>query len=332
MRLLLLGGTLFLGRHIVEAARARGHEVSLFHRGKTHEDLFPEIEHIHGDRDGGLAILDGRRWDAAIDTCGYVPRIVRASAERLAGAVGRYVFVSTISVYGTITRPGVDESEPVATLADPSTEAVTGETYGPLKALCERAVEAACPGRALIVRPGLIVGPHDPSDRFTYWPHRLARGGDVLVPGPPECPVQFIDVRDLAAWIVRLIEEGATGLFNATGPERRLTFGGLAETCRAVVRPEAGLVWVDGAFLLEAGVAPWSDLPLWLSAGAEAMSEVDVRRAVSRGLTFRPLADTIRDTREWDACRPADRPLRAGLSPQRESEILAKWARSRPSL
>src|SRR5688572_29497367 len=197
MRLLVLGGTKFLGRAVVEAAVARGHEPTLFHRGLTNPGLFPDLEHLRGDRDGGLAALQGRTWDAVIDPSGYVPRIVRASAELLADAVEHYTFISSISVYPSFPTPGMDESSPVGTLEDPTVEDVPAH-YGPLKALCEQAAEAAMPGRVFHVRAGLIVGPNDPSDRFTYWPVRVAKGGDVLAPGSPERPVQIIDVRDLA--------------------------------------------------------------------------------------------------------------------------------------
>src|SRR6478672_8232941 len=224
MRLLVLGGTQFLGRHLVEVALREGDAVTIFHRGRTNPDLFAgQVERISGDRDGGLDALAGGEWDAVVDTCGYVPRVVAASARALADRCGHYTFVSTESVYGDVGEPGLDESAPVAVLDDPATEVVDGETYGGLKALCEEAAEAAMPGRVLNVRPGLIVGPHDPSDRFTYWPRRLARGGEVLAPGSAEGLVQVIDARDLAEWAVRMVEGGKTGVYNATGPENPLT-------------------------------------------------------------------------------------------------------------
>ncbi len=206
MKLLVLGGTVFLGRHLVEAATARGHSVTLFNRGQHNPELYPEVEKLRGDRDSDLSALQGRRWDAVIDTCGYLPRAVRASAELLADAVDHYTFISSISVYADFHTPAMDESAPVGTLADETVEEVTGETYGPLKALCEQAAERALPGRVLNIRPGLIVGPHDPTDRFTYWPVRVARGGEVLAPGRPHVPVQVIDGRDLAEWTVRMVE------------------------------------------------------------------------------------------------------------------------------
>jgi 2'-hydroxyisoflavone reductase len=222
MYLLILGGTGFLGRHLVEAALGDGHRVALFNRGLSGPDLFPEVETIQGDRDGDLSVLQGRRWDAAIDTCGYVPRLVRASAGLLADAVDHYAFISSISVYSDAIGPGADEGAPVEELDGPTVVEVTGETYGGLKALCERAAEEEMPGRVLNVRSGLISGPHDPTNRFTYWPRRVAAGGEVLAPDRPERRVQFIDVRDLAAWIVAMSAELRTGTYNATGPDHEL--------------------------------------------------------------------------------------------------------------
>ena len=223
LKVLILGGTAFLGPEIVEAARAHGHVLTLFNRGKTNPGLFPDIEKLRGDRNGDLKALEGRSWDAVIDTSGYVPRHVRDSARLLSKAVGHYVFISTVSVYADFKAEGMDESAPVGTLPDPTVEQVTGETYGPLKALCEKAAEEAMPGHVANVRPGLIVGPGDPTDRFSYWPVRVAKGGDVLAPGNPDTAVQFIDVRDLAAWSVKLVEDGHAGVYNAVGPKARLT-------------------------------------------------------------------------------------------------------------
>ncbi|HYE14573.1 MAG TPA: NAD-dependent epimerase/dehydratase family protein, partial [Pyrinomonadaceae bacterium] len=243
MRLLILGGTKFLGRHLVDAALGRGARVTIFNRGRHDPGPFPQVEWLRGDRDGGLDSLRGREWDAAVDTSGYVPRVVGASAELLAGSVGLYVFVSSISVYGDFSRP-VDEDSPTATMPDETVEEITGETYGPLKALSERAAERSMPGRTLVIRPGLIVGPHDPTVRFSYWTARVARGGEVLAPGRPGKQVQFIDARDLSDWIVRVAEERRTGVFNATGPERKLTMGEFLEECRAVSGSDASFTWV----------------------------------------------------------------------------------------
>jgi 2'-hydroxyisoflavone reductase len=327
MKLLIIGGTIFLGRYLVEAAQARGHEVTLFNRGQHNPDLFAGVEKIRGDRTKAedLAPLKGRRFDAVIDTCGYVPRVVRMSAEVLAEGTEHYTFVSTCSVYGEPTT-GPDESTPVVTLADPTVEQVTGETYGGLKALCEQAAEAAMPGRVLNVRPGLIVGPHDPSDRFTYWPVRVARGGEVLAPGRPDRPVQFIDVRDLARWHVRAAEARLTGIFNATGPVQPVPMEHLLATCRTATGSDARFTWVPDEWLLEQKVGPWMELPLWIPDGnMDGFMHVQVGKAVAAGLTFRPLADTVRDTVTWAASRPADTQWRAGMKAEREAELLALW-------
>jgi 2'-hydroxyisoflavone reductase len=320
MRLLVLGGTKFLGRAVVERALERGDEVTLFNRGQTNPDLFPEVERLRGDRDGDLAALEGRSWDAVVDPSGYVPRVVRASAERLArNGVGYYVFVSSISAYADLSLP-VDESSPLATLADPTSEDVA-EHYGALKALCERVVGDVFPGRSASVRAGLIVGPHDPTGRFTYWPHRIARGGEVLVPGRPERRVQFIDVRDLASWMLSLAERRVDGVFNATGPVPAVTMRELVETCRAVSGSDATFTWVADEFLLERDVGEWMELPLWI-AGPEYrhLLDVDVSRAVAAGLTFRPLEQTVAGTLA-DARLTGD----AGLAPEREEQLLTEW-------
>src|SRR5512136_1410936 len=219
MNLLIIGGTRFVGRHLVEYALARGHTLTLFNRGQSNPDLFPRVEQLHGDRAADLSLLQDRSWDAVIDTCGYVPRIVRLSAQTLAGRTDRYVFISTVSVYAQDNPRGMDENAPLAALKDETIEEITSETYGGLKALCEKAVEAVYPNRALIIRPGLIVGPYDPTDRFTYWPWRTAQGGEVLAPGNPDQPQQIIDARDMARWIVQMVEAKRTGVFNAVGAD-----------------------------------------------------------------------------------------------------------------
>jgi 2'-hydroxyisoflavone reductase len=327
MKLLILGGTVFVGRHLVEAALARNHEVTLFNRGQHNAGIFPRVETLRGDRDGGLDPLKGRRWDAVVDTCGYTPRVVRASADLLSGAVDHYTFISSISVYRDVSRPGVDERGAVGTLEDTTTEEVAGDTYGPLKALCERAVEESMPGRTLVVRPGLIVGPHDPTDRFTYWPRRVAHGGDVLAPGRPDGAVQFIDVRDLAAWTLRMVEARHTGTYNATGPGSPLTMGGLLDVCNRESGGTARFVWVDEPFLLREEVGPWIELPLWIPDEMDMRGQgaIDCRKAIAAGLAFRPLSETVRDTLDWDATRPDDTARAAGLRPEREAELLDKW-------
>jgi 2'-hydroxyisoflavone reductase len=331
MNILILGGTRFLGRHLVDAALNRGHEVTLFNRGKTNPDLYPDIETLLGDRDSGLDALAGHQWDAVIDTSGYFPRLVRDSAQALVGAVEHYTFISSISVYADEATVSVhsndvlDENSPVGTIEDESVEEITGETYGPLKALCEQEVQKVFSEGALIIRPGLIVGPYDTSDRFTYWPVRLARGGDVLAPGDPQMPVQIIDARDLAEWNIRMVEDQVTGVFNATGPQPPLTLQKVIETCQQVAGVSAEIVWVSEEFLLEQEVAPFTEMPLWLPEGVWGMSRVNVSRALAAGLKFNPLAETIADTLAWANTRPADYAWVNGLTPEREAELLATW-------
>ncbi len=325
MKLLILGGTVFLGRHLVEAALARGHEVVLFTRGQHNADLFPQVEKLRGDRDGGLAVLQGRRWDAAIDTSGYVPRLVRASAELLAAQVEHYTFISSISVYADVSKPGLDEGTPVGKLEDETTEEYNGEAYGPLKALCEQAAEAAMPGRVLVIRPGLIVGPHDPTNRFTYWPHRVAQGGDMLAPGRPERVVQFIDARDLAEWTLRMVEARQTGIYHATGPDYALTMQQVLEACKAVSSSDAHFIWVSDEQLLEAKAGPWMEVPLWIPENdpeTVGFMRVNCGKAIAAGLTFRPLAETVRDTLAWDATLAPDAERKAGMKREREAELL----------
>lgn len=326
MRILILGGTIFLGRHLVECALGRGHTLTLFTRGQHNPELFPEVERLRGDRKADLGALAGRSWDAVIDTCGYLPGDVRASAELLAPSVGHYTFISTISVYPEYRKVGITEDEPVGALDDPTATEVTGATYGPLKALCERAAEAALPGRALIIRPGLIVGPHDPSDRFTYWPARVARGGAYLAPEHPGYLVQLIDARDLAAWTIAMVERGAVGVYNATGPERPLPLGELLEACRQAAGGEARPVWASAAFLAEHGVQPWMELPLWVPEAPDTLgfSQIDCSKAIAAGLRFRPIAETVADTLAWAQTRPSDYGWRAGLAAEKEAGLLAE--------
>jgi 2'-hydroxyisoflavone reductase len=317
VKLLLLGGPRFAGRAIAEAALAAGHELTFFNRGTTNPELYPAVEHLVGDRSGDLAALDGRVWDAVIDTSGYLPAAVRASAEALASC-GVYCFVSSISVYAHFRQVN-DENGPIADLGDLPSSEVTDESYGPLKALCEDEVRRAFGDRALVVRPGLIVGPYDPTGRFTYWPHRIARGGEVLAPSPPGAPIQFVDVRDLGAWLVELCTRGATGTFNATHPG--VSWVELLDTCRTVTSSSAQVTWVDPEFLVEHEVGPWMELPLWLNhPDAEFADRVDVRRALDAGLRFHALAETVRATLEH-----AETDATAGLAPEREAELLAAW-------
>ena len=310
MRILVLGGTKFLGRALVESALARGHELTLFNRGTTNPDLFPDAEHLRGDRKADLSVLSGRSWDAVIDPSGYTPGDVRASAELLRDS-GRYVFVSSVSVYADFST-GPTEESPVAELGELPIDEVTADfsNYGPLKALAEDEVRAVFGERALVVRPGLIVGPHDPTGRFTYWARRLARGGEVLAPAPPERLAQFVDVRDLAEWILDAVERDLSGTFNVTN--EGVSWGELLA--------DADVTWVSDAFLQEHQVGPWMELPLWLPDPEWAgMQATDVGRAVGAGLRFRPLDETIRGAADAPAVEGV------GLTPEREAELLAAW-------
>jgi 2'-hydroxyisoflavone reductase len=326
MKILIIGGTRFLGRHIVNSARARGHEVTLFNRGQTNANLFSQVEKIRGDREKDLDLLSGRNWDVVIDTCGYFPRIVRLSAEALKDKVEHYVFISSISVYSDFSKIGINESDPVGTMEDETIEETTGDSYGPLKALCEKAVQDVFGIDSLIIRPGLIVGPHDPTDRFTYWPVRVARGGDVLAPDRPDALTQIIDVRDLADFIIGLIAQNISGIFNATGPVRPLTFGTLLDTCKLVSTSNAKFKWASLDFMNQNNVTPWSDMPAWLPDHGEdaGSARVDISKAINAGLKFLPLEQTVRDTLEWASERPQDHEWRAGLKVGREKELLEK--------
>jgi len=333
MHILILGGTIFLGRHLVDAALALGHQVTLFNRGHHHPHLYPNahyphLEQLRGDRDGGLYVLKGRTWDAVVDTCGYVPRLVGDSARRLADAVDHYTFISSLSVYHDFTVAGIREEAAICTLEDETVEDVTAGangTYGPLKALCEQAAAAAMPGRVLNVRPGLLVGPYDPTDRFTYWPVRIARGGDVLAPPTSNAPVQFIDARDVAGWVIRMAEQKHVGVYNVTGPATRLTFASFLEACQVATGSDATLTWTSARFLAAHAVRPWVDLPLWLPDEKRGLLQVDIAKATGAGLTFRALTETITDTLAWAETRPDAHAWQAGLRPEREATLLTLW-------
>jgi len=359
MRILILGGTGFLGPHLVDQALELGWDVTTFNRGKTDPgrlagEKYAKVRQLRGDRDpkkgDGLKSLEevvasmrvsGERFDAVIDNSSYVPRITRASAELLAPVTMMYQLVSTVSVWMD-NSVAPDESTPVATIEDPTVEQVTGLTYGPPKALCEQAAEAACPGKACIVRPGLIVGPGDDTRRFTYWPARIARGGKVLAPRAPkpdEVRVQFIDVRDLAAFQLKLVADGHHGTYLAIGPEGPLTMEEMLAGIKAAVSNPVEFVWVDEGWLLEQQVAPWMGLPLWIPQGPEyaGAGRASNAKALAHGLRCRPLAETARDTlADYVATKPtlaAGTDWGAGREPgigeARERELLAQWA-SRP--
>ena len=332
LRILFLGGTGFLGPHTVRYALKRGHEVTLFNRGRTNTDLFPELETIIGNRDPGvdegLAGLEGREWDAVIDTSGYVPRITGASAELLADSVGQYLFVSTICQYDNWAEGGTNgtEERPRATLDDPTTEDVSTH-YCALKAYCERAVEEAMPGRVTQIRPGLIVGPRDGTDRFTYWPVRIDRGGEVLAPGKPSDPTQYIDVRDLARFMVLCLEQGLTEAYNVV--RNPMPFGDLLSACLATIDSDAELTWVPADFLAEHDVQAWRDLPAWADSDSALAGSLtwSADKALAAGLMISPIEDTIRDTLAWFRSLPDERQaeLRAGMSRDKEASVLEAW-------
>ncbi len=323
MRILVLGGTRFVGRAIVDAALGRGDTVTLFNRGTTNPGLFPGVQTVTGDRTADLSALGGREWDAVIDVACYNPAVARLSAEALADRAGRYVFVSTVSVYASQgTRQAQLEDAPVAELR-PGTE--FPENYGPNKALCERVIQQVYGDRALIGRPGLITGPHDPTDRVPYWPRRIARGGRVLAPGDPADLVQFIDVRDLAGWLADGCHAGRGGVYNLTGTP--LPFGTMLDLCKAATYSDAELTWIPTERLVAAGVDPGMGIPLWIGEpGYEAFNDVDNSRAVAAGLVCRPVTETIRDTLAWDLARGGPPPGGEGLSAAEEERLLRELA------
>jgi len=331
MDILILGGTGFLGPHFVRTALARGHAVTLFNRGKTNPHLFPELEKLRGDRRAGdLSALEGRRFDAVIDTSGYVPRHVTASAELLSTS-GQYLFVSSVSAYRDQGQAGLSVGDPLAPHPEPGSEELP-TYYGPLKALCEQAAEAAMPGKTTVIRPGLIVGPGDPTDRFTYWPVRLARGGEMIAPGEPRDPVQLIDARDLAAFMVECVERNLTRTYNAVGPADRLDVEAMlgAGIDALGLGAEVELTWIPAAFLAEHEVMPWMHMPVWVPPDDPefgGLGSVDASGARADGLRFRPLAETMVETLAYWNELPAERRAepRAGLPAAREAEVLAAW-------
>lgn len=328
MKWLVLGGTKFLGRTFVEEALAAGHELTLFNRGKTEPGLFPDVEKITGDRTNpdDLAKLAGRRWDAVFDPSGYFPRVVRMSAEQVKDSADFYVFISTISVYKDHSTAGADESYPVGTIEDETVEEVTGGSYGPLKVLCEKAVEEIFPGRALHVRAGLIVGAYDPTDRFTYWPARIQKGGEFVAPVGPDQLMQFIDARDIVRWVLRMTEARKGGVYNVTGDPKPL--GEIFDAIKSVTGGDATPVYVDEKFLEEHEVQPWQELTMWIPASNEGfshMNETGVEKAKRDGLTYRPLADTVRELLAWHNQRYLSTPPSYGLPADKERKVLEAW-------
>jgi 2'-hydroxyisoflavone reductase len=342
LKILILGGTGFIGSFQVRYALSRGHEVTVFNRGRSHPGkLSPEVEQLIGDRNGQLDALKGRKWDVVIDNPTTLPVWVRDAAQILKGNVERYVFISTISVYSDLSKPGTDESGPLKKYEGPDEgDAAMRETpetllasnralYGPLKVLSEREVEKWFPGQALIIRPGLIVGPGDETDRFTYWPLRVARGGEVLAPGEATDPVQFIDVRDLAEWTIRMVEQGATGIYNATGPKEKFTIGEMLDGLRQLTKSDAEFTWVKSEFLAAQKVWAWSDMPVWIPAQGETAGfcQISIQKALGKRLTFRSFSDTTEGTLEWIRQQAPERQvsLKAGITEEREAEVLAAW-------
>jgi 2'-hydroxyisoflavone reductase len=330
MRILMIGGTRFVGRHIAEAAAAAGHEVTLLHRGRTNPDLLPGAEHLLADRDGDLSVLDGRSFDATIDVCAYWPRQVRSLADALGDRGGHHVNISSVSAYADPERPGADEATPLATLnadaaADPDAVAMSNETYGPLKALCERAaVDAYGADAVTIVRPAYVVGPHDHSGRFTWWVDRLARGGRVLCPGPADSPMQLVDARDQGSWVVGLAESATAGAFHASTPAPPWSFRDMVTAIAEALESDAEPVWVDGTALRDAGV-DGGELPLWSEGADEQVLALDPAAAFATGLAPRPIADTVRDTHDWIRTTTWRRDG-VGLSPEREADLLDRLA------
>jgi len=334
LKILVLGGTRFIGLHMTALALQRGHTLTFFNRGKTKTDRYPEVERIKGDRDNQIDGLKDREWDVVIDNSGYVPRHVRLTAELLAPKVRQYVFTSSISVYPDFSVPR-DEKSPVGKLADETIEKVDGDTYGPLKALCEQAAERALPGRTTIIRPGLIVGPDDNTDRFTWWPARAARGGEFIAPGAPQDPFQVIDARDLAAFTINAIERNFTGTYNLVSNVNGFRFGELTDASiasamrRAKPADAPRATWLPADFLAAQEVAPWSEMPVWLPASGEeaAFAGTSNAAALARGLTITPIAKTVDDTLAWHLTRPAEEreKLKAGIEPEKETRVLAAW-------
>jgi 2'-hydroxyisoflavone reductase len=322
MQLLVIGGTHFVGRATVEDAVARGHDVTVFHRGPSEPEGFPDVEHLHGDRDGGLDALRGRTWNVAIDTCGYVPRVVRDSARLLSSVVATYVFISTLSVYPDDAPAGGTEETPTHRPPFPDTEEITAESYGPLKVACELEAQDAFPGRCLVVRPGYIVGPHDPSDRFTYWVRRAAAGGRMLAPGPRDQALQVVDVRDLAAFTLDRMGEGRDDVYGVVGPREPLTWSAALSALVGAGQAGTELVWVDPPFLQARVKEEDGELPLW-DIDHPGLHGFDASKAIGAGLRHRPFAQTVTDTLAWDRGRG---PLKVGLTPERERELLQAWS------
>ena len=338
LKILILGGTGFTGPFQVRYALSRGHSVTVFNRGKTHPGELPKAaEQLLGDRNDQLDALKGRKWDVVIDNPTTLPVWVRDAAQILQGNVDRYVFISTISVFADVSKPGTDENGPLAKYAGADAMKETVATlrasnyglYGPLKVLSEQEAEKWFPGKALVIRPGLIVGPGDETDRFTYWPVRVARGGEVLAPGDGNDPVQFIDARDLSEWTIRMVEQGTVGTYNATGPKQKLTMRKMLDGIKQATKSDARFTWAKAEFLAAQKVWAWSDMPVWIPAEGEHLgfSRISNARALGKGLTFRSIGDSTNATLEWFRKQPAERQakLKSGVTAEREAAVLAAW-------
>lgn len=332
LRVLIFGGTGFIGPHFVRTLRARGHAITLFNRGKRNPRLFTDVETLIGDRNGQVDAIKGREWDVVIDDSGYVPKNVKLTTDILKGHAGHYIFVSSISAYADLTPPGIDEDYKLATLADPATEEITDTTYGALKAACEKTVEQAFGGNSAVLRPTYIVGPGDTSDRFTYWPVRAARGGEMLAPGSPADPIQFVDVRDLADFMRLCVENRISGSYNVCNPPGAVTIGELLETAKRVSGATTKIIWAPADFLDKNQALKGNEVPIWAPTTGELAGAtlVSSARAVAKGLRFRPVETTVRDTLAWHAQRPAEQQqkLRAGFTSERETELIKLLAKA----
>jgi 2'-hydroxyisoflavone reductase len=327
LKVLILGGTGLIGPHLVRELSARGHQLTLLNRGKRNPGMFPNIETLLGDRNGPLDVLQGREWDVVVDNSGYLPAQVKQSTQVLKDRVRHYIYVSSISAYVDLTPPGIDEDYPLAQLKDPNVTEITNDTYGGLKAACERLVEETFgTTRQAVIRPSYIVGPGDSSDRFTYWPVRTARGGEMLAPGTALDPVQFVDVRDLAEFMRGCVERSVAGRYNACNPPGAVTMGDLLDTSKRVSKSNASFAWASQSFLEQNKALESGEIPIWSpTTGKEAGATlVSSARAVAQGLRFRDLETTVRDTLAWHEQRPADQKskLRAGLTAEREATLL----------
>jgi len=323
MKILTIGGTRFFGRAFVEGSARRGHEVSVFHRGESEPEDLPDVEHLHGDRKDGLGTLGGRSWDAVLDTCAFVPREVREVAEAIGDRVGHYTLVSSLSVHPDDLPVGANEDTPTHQPPDPDTEEVIDETYGPLKVACEAEAAAAFAGRLLVIRPGYIVGPHDPTDRFTYWVRRAAAGGEMLAAGPPEASIQGIDARDLGTFVLDRIEASDADTYGVVGPAEPATMADVLGSARSAGHGDTTFAWADQGWVLGLGDRYETWFPMW-HPHLPGFHAYDAKKATAAGLRPRPFDETIADTLEWDRERGLP-PLGAGMTPDKESELLSEW-------